>query len=294
MGLIEDIRVLFPDVKDNGSYCRVRCPFHKGGQERKPSMSIILEEGYNGLHAGACHCFSCGWHGTFADIAENFGMQYIKDKDPEIGEEPAQEQPQKLMTSTYTLRKNTPWKYSSYLAGRGISAKVQELFKTYEREDMKTVFFPQFDFYGRFICATSRRTDRKFYSIPHSGDIGLYGEDLLDKAKPIAIVESQINAMTLVSAEYCRAVALLGAFKTGSLVHIKKMQGPFLLMFDGDDAGKKADIKAADFLGEYRCIHFDLPQGTDINDIWQSVNFDKDKFCTIIDSFRRPKGNGTY
>lgn len=291
MSLREDIRTIFPTAKDNGSYMRVQCPFHKGGHERRPSMSIIVEEGYNHLHEGDARCFSCGWNGTFAEIAENFGFQYIAKGDPELAQ--PQEKPKQLQTATYTYRKEVDWKYSPYLASRGISAEVQKLFKTYEREDEQKVYFPQFDFHGKFICATSRCTDKKRFDIPHGGDIGLYGEDLVDPAKPIAIVESQINALTLFSAEYCRAVALLGAFKTGALVHIKKMQGPFLLMFDPDDAGRTAAKKAADFLGEYRCIHFDLPENKDINDLWQECNFNKDAFCGMIDSYRRPKNNGT-
>lgn len=291
MSLQEDVRALFPTARDNGSYMRVKCPFHKGGEERKPSMSIIVEEGYNKLHAGDARCFSCGWAGTFLEIAEYFGFAW-ENKDVELAEPDESAQQAKLQTDTYVYRKDVDWNYSPYLASRGIPEKVQRLFKTYEREDLKEVYFPQFDFYGRFVCATSRRTDQKRFHIPHGGDIGLYGEDLLDQAKPIAIVESQVNCLSLWAAEYTRAVALLGAFKTGSLVHIKRMSGPFLLMFDGDEAGRKAAKKAADFLGEYRCIHFDLPDGKDINDVWKECNFDKDAFRERLDSYRRSKNNG--
>lgn len=40
------------------------CPFHAGGQEKKPAFGILLQEQFKGgqhYPAGWCHCFACGY-----------------------------------------------------------------------------------------------------------------------------------------------------------------------------------------------------------------------------------------
>lgn len=44
---------LFNQIKDLPENIMVSCPFHKDGQERKPSCGLRKEDGW-------CHCFSCG------------------------------------------------------------------------------------------------------------------------------------------------------------------------------------------------------------------------------------------
>lgn len=49
--------------KITGDYYTVYCPFHKDGQERKPSCGVLLRDQYkNGQKypAGFWHCFTCG------------------------------------------------------------------------------------------------------------------------------------------------------------------------------------------------------------------------------------------
>lgn len=41
------------DIKDGPENVMVTCPYHKGGQERKPSMGVKKTD-------GTCHCFTCG------------------------------------------------------------------------------------------------------------------------------------------------------------------------------------------------------------------------------------------
>ena len=45
-----------------GNYYSIYCPFHKDGQERKPSCGVLIQDEYrNGSHyrAGTFHCFTC-------------------------------------------------------------------------------------------------------------------------------------------------------------------------------------------------------------------------------------------
>ena len=59
----------FAIVRRNGENLQSNCPFHKNGQERKPSFGV------NG-DIDKCHCFSCGWSGTIEEmISELYGYQ---------------------------------------------------------------------------------------------------------------------------------------------------------------------------------------------------------------------------
>ena len=59
----------FSIVRHNGENLQTNCPFHKNGQERKPSFGVNGE-------IDKCHCFSCSWSGTIEEmISELYGYQ---------------------------------------------------------------------------------------------------------------------------------------------------------------------------------------------------------------------------
>lgn len=58
----------FKDLKQNRKNIQTQCPFHKDGQERKPSFGINDE--------GCCHCFSCGWAGTIDRMISEIHLKY--------------------------------------------------------------------------------------------------------------------------------------------------------------------------------------------------------------------------
>lgn len=56
--------------KITGDYYTIYCPFHKDGQERKPSCGVLLRDQYrNGQKypAGWFHCFTCSWAKSMVD-----------------------------------------------------------------------------------------------------------------------------------------------------------------------------------------------------------------------------------
>lgn len=284
MGLIQDIYSLFPDAKPQDNYMRVRCPYHSNGQERHPSMSIITNK-HNGLDPGFCQCFACGWKGTFAEIAADFGLQWVPDENEVVTSEDSQNPISPVDLAQAVYKKDVPYSYSPYLAKRGISEAVQQQYRTYERADQHKVYMPVFSKEGKFLYANARSTiDKKFF-IPKGTTKALAGVEELDFTKPIGIVEAQISAMTLATARYVRAVALLGASNVSALSVIRNAPGPFLLMLDNDLAGRKALTKVLNLLGDYRCRVFRFPEGKDPNDIWQDVGFDSAEFISAVDSF---------
>ena len=59
----------FHQFRHNGENVQTSCPFHKNGQERKPSFGVNGE-------IDRCHCFSCSWSGTIEEmISELYGYQ---------------------------------------------------------------------------------------------------------------------------------------------------------------------------------------------------------------------------
>lgn len=59
----------FHIFRNNGENVQTNCPFHKGGQERKPSFGVNGE-------IDRCHCFACGWSGTIEEmVSELYGYQ---------------------------------------------------------------------------------------------------------------------------------------------------------------------------------------------------------------------------
>ena len=59
----------FHQFRRNGDNIQTSCPFHKNGQERKPSFGVNGE-------IDRCHCFSCSWSGTIEEmISELYGYQ---------------------------------------------------------------------------------------------------------------------------------------------------------------------------------------------------------------------------
>lgn len=56
-----------------GSEAKIRCPWHANGQERNPSLGILLAPEKK-WPAGVFHCFSCGVGGGWNKLAEKLGL----------------------------------------------------------------------------------------------------------------------------------------------------------------------------------------------------------------------------
>lgn len=286
MSLQNDILQLFPDAKQQTGYVRVRCPYHKGGMERKPSMSILTEK-KDSMPPGYARCFTCGWVGTFANIAEDFGLSYIPDgTDVTSSDSKTREVTLHLQQATY--KKDVPFLFSPYLASRGITKETQKLYRCYHREDEHKVYMPVFSREGKYLYSNARSTQGKAFFVEGGKHKALAGLEEVDFAKPIVITEGQIDMMTFVEAQFCRATATLGAQNVGSVEALKEAIGPFLLAFDTDSeaskfAGQQATKKAIDILGAYRCKIIKFAQGEDANSLWIACNFNREKFIGEIE-----------
>ena len=64
----------FYGLRINGDSAWIKCPWHKGGNERTPSLKINL----NGMKApiGAFYCFACKEHGNWDKLADELNIKY--------------------------------------------------------------------------------------------------------------------------------------------------------------------------------------------------------------------------
>lgn len=203
----------FAVVRLNGENLQSNCPFHKNGQERKPSFGINGE-------IDRCHCFSCGWAGTIEEmISELYGYQdegkfgkrwLIKrfntieiETRPNIME--GFENDNNTLCSSIFNRSNKrsdrilcrktrqerlnveteqkeiteeeldKYRYiHPYMSERGLTDEIIERFDIgYDRE-RKEITFPVRDIEGRCVFIAGRSTETKFFRLPKGMDKPIY------------------------------------------------------------------------------------------------------------------------
>lgn len=272
--MVNEILRVFPEARVGSGYVRIRCPYHKDGKERRPSMSILLED-RGSMTAGTCHCFACGIVVPLEELFEKVGATYAKTI--EIHRQP---QPKSITLSTTQVmyKPSVPFRFSEYLSSRGIGENVQERFRVYEKD--KKVYMPVFDRDGRYLFFVSRSIEGKYYYVEEGAVKTLYGIEEIDMSKPIVVAEGQIDAMTFWELGM-QAVATLGADNVSALSAIKNATSIIILAFDNDMAGLRAREKAADMLGRFRCRYVDFPEGVDINEMYMHIR-NKDRLIELI------------
>ena len=270
----------FAVVRLNGENLQTNCPFHKNGQERKPSFGVNGE-------IDRCHCFSCSWSGTIEEmISELYGYQdegkfgkrwLIKRFNTvEIETRPnIMEGFNGRITSTITnihgndttknisgVRKhlqgdNESEQYAGeiteeeldkyryihpYMSERGLTDEIIERFDIgYDRE-RKEITFPVRDIEGRCVFVAGRSVERKFFRLPQGLNKPLYqGYRFVDGSYKVAyITESFLNCLTCW--KYNKpAMATIGTGNQKQYEILNKLPvREYILAFDPDEAGRKA------------------------------------------------------
>lgn len=203
----------FHIFRNNGENVQTNCPFHKNGQERKPSFGVNGE-------IDKCHCFSCGWAGTIEEmISELYGYQddgkfgkrwLIKrfntveiETRPNIMEE-FENDNNTLCSSIFTrsdkrsdrilcgktrqvrLSNETEQKEITeeeldkyryihpYMYERGLTDEIIERFDIGYDKTRNEITFPVADLYGTVRFIASRSVKNKFFRLPRGEDKPIY------------------------------------------------------------------------------------------------------------------------
>ena len=206
----------FHIFRNNGENIQTNCPFHKNGQERKPSFGVNGE-------IDKCHCFSCGWSGTIEEMISElygyqddgrFGKRWLvrRFNTVEIETRPNimegfENDNNTLCSSVFNrsnkrsdrilCRKTRQERLSAeteqkeiteeeldkyryihpYMYERGLTDEIIERFDIgYDRE-RKEITFPVRDIEGRCVFVAGRSVERKFFRLPKGIDKPIYCAD---------------------------------------------------------------------------------------------------------------------
>lgn len=258
----------FHIFRNNGENIQTNCPFHKNGQERKPSFGVNGE-------IDKCHCFACGWSGTIEEmISELYGYQdegkfgkrwLIKrfntieiETRPNIMEgfnERNNRLNDRNINRLDNLNNNSvdntyisdeeldKYRYiHPYMYQRGLTDEIIERFDIgYDRE-RKEITFPIRDIEGRCVFVAGRSVESKFFRLPKGIDKPIYCADKFRAGtyRTAYITESFLNCLTCWKYNKS-AMAMIGTGNQKQYEILNKLPvREYILAFDPDEAGRKA------------------------------------------------------
>lgn len=264
----------FHIFRNNGENIQTNCPFHKGGQERKPSFGVNGE-------IDKCHCFACGWSGTIEEmISELYGYQdegkfgkrwLIKrfniveiETRPNIMEgfngrnnitirnnndihrfkqHIQSNKSSEQYSGEITEEELDKYRYiHPYMYQRGLTDEIIERFDIgYDRE-REEITFPVKDIEGKCVFIASRSVKSKFFRLPKGLDKPVYQAYRFQygEYKEAYITESFLNCLTCW--KYNKpAMAMIGTGNQKQYEILNKLPvREYILAFDPDEAGRKA------------------------------------------------------
>lgn len=296
---------LLGEVKDTPDNLMVSCPYHKNGQEKKPSMGIKKAD-------GICHCFTCNSTHTLPefishcfghdeDIGGMFGWNWLLKNFLSVSVETRKEIKLEVTRGIFKYRHTDnvvayvaestldSYRYTHpYMYKRKMTDEVIDLFDVGYDKETQCITFPIRDINGNTLFVARRSVNTKYFNYPSGAEKPVYGlyewsktNDGFNMRDTVIICESMIDAIT------CwvygkRAVALNGL---GTDLQFKQLNAmpcrKFILATDMDDAGMKARQRIKKALRNKIVTEYlwDLDVAKDINDM------SKDYFDSLKEVF---------
>lgn len=271
------------DTPDNVMVC---CPYHKGGQEKRPSAGIRKTD-------GTFHCFACGethslqevishCFGKDNDIIGVFGWEWILKNFLTVGIESRKKIELDLSrkaptNSTQYISESeldTYRVYHPYMWKRKMTPEVVDIFDIGYDAETQSITFPVREESGKCLFVARRSVNTKFFNYPAGVEKPVYGlyelRQLETYPDEVIICESMIDAITCwVYGKY--AVALNGL---GNELQFRQLRAmpcrKFILGTDNDTAGKSARKRLRNYIRDKLITEYILPDGKkDINDLSQ-------------------------
>lgn len=280
----------FAKFIDSGNNIQTNCPFHKEGQERKPSFGI-------NKNTGECHCFGCGWSGTLSEMISNcfgkddfgaYGNKWLirnflsvaVESRPDIDVDFCRSKKITSETKKYISEQELDsYRYTHpYMYKRKLTDEIIDLFDIGYDKNTECITFPNRDINGNCLFVARRSVKTKFFNYPQDVEkpvYGLYECNICAKTiknwfpDEIIICESMIDALTCwVYGKY--AVALNGTGNENQFKTLRNMPNrKFILATDMDEAGLKARERIRQSLGNKIVTEYvwDINVAKDINDM---------------------------
>lgn len=249
------------EFKPKGQDFVIRClnPDH---EDNNPSMHIDKI-------SGAYNCFSCGFKGNvfkYYNVHRDWQDFRVKRLQKEI---------LKIRQETHGLP--MPVGFVPYNRDfRGIKKDILRKYDAFTHKDHEDrIIFPIPDitgkiraFIGRYINSNAHP---KYMIFPKGVDLPLFPSKVQPIDGSIILVEGSIDALNLINGGLTNTTAILGAnnidkdrLESLKFLGVRKIY----IMFDADDAGRKAAKKAEEELSDIFFIEqLELPDGLDPGDL---------------------------
>lgn len=188
---------LLQKMRDSGNDIQVQCPYHGGGQERKPSAGIRKSD-------GLFHCFACNethslnevisyCFGQTDDVLGKFGWNWLLKNfatlEVEERNDICLDFTRHSKSNNVSVSNNSSDNlyvseqeldsyryYHSYWEKRGITDdNVIELFDLGYDRKTKCITFPIRDIYGHTLFVARRSVNTKFFNYPEGVEKPVYG-----------------------------------------------------------------------------------------------------------------------
>lgn len=278
----------FAITRLNGDNLQSNCPFHKNGQERKPSFGINGE-------IDKCHCFACGWSGTIEEMISElfgymddgkFGKRWLikKFNSIEIETRPNIMEGFGGRCNIHTKCNNTnsdriqeiteeeldKYRYiHPYMYERGLTDEIIERFDIGYDKERDEITFPVRDLEGRCVFVAGRSVKIKFFRLPKGLNKPIYCSDKFRTGtyRTAYITESFLNCLTCWKYDK-PAMAMIG---TGNQKQYEILNNlpvrSYILAFDPDEAGRKATERFKKNVHGKIIKELQYPDDRDINDL---------------------------
>lgn len=276
---------LLQKTKETVDDVMIQCPYHKGGQERKPSAGIRKRD-------GRFHCFTCGeTHnlqevishclGYSDDLVGMHGWQWLLknfisvnvDTRKPINLDLRRSNIHAEPCSYVTEQELDSYRYlHPYMYKRRLNDAVIELFDIGYDKATECITFPIRDISGRCLFVARRSVKTKYFNYPNGAEKPLYGlyeiSQLDSYPDELIVCESMLDALTCwVYGKYAVALNGLGnelQFKQLNELKIRKL----ILATDNDSAGLKARKRIRDAVRGKIITEYELPADKkDLNEL---------------------------
>lgn len=283
------MKYIGPVIGDN---CKITCPFHKDGQERRPSCQVYANEDDPRTYYGTVHCFTCGKQVPLYTLVghcfgedDEFGKQWLYDRFGNVFVNKQYELEEILLhprsddTNVY-LDESELDKYAfyhPYMRQRKITEQVASVFKVgYDKEE-NAITFPCWDWSGGLVAINRRCVDKKQFRLASGINKAVYLLNFIRQwnINTVIVCESQINALTCWGYGL-PAIALMGTGSSEQYEILRKSGiRNYILCLDGDEAGRKGTQKFIKNMNKDVLItDIRMPITKDVNDLTKEEFFD--------------------
>lgn len=278
------------DTPDNVMVC---CPYHKDGQERKPSAGVRKSD-------GTFHCFTCGevhslqevishCFGHYDDLVGSFGWKWLTKNFLMLEVENRAVIPLNLSRNkrnvvsnkitlpnekNVTQRELERFRYiHPYMYRRKLTDNIIEKFDVGYDKETNSLTFPVRDINGECLFIVRRSVIGKHFNIPKGVEKPLYGvyelyQSIEIEKQDVVVCESIIDALTCwVYGKY--ALALNGLGTELQFQQLRKLPcRKLIIATDNDTAGFRAKEKIKRNVKNKLLKQYIFPEGRkDINEL---------------------------